>query len=147
MSQSEAGQEPSSGLVAPAPAATCRIGVFGIGLAAYWSQFPGLHERLEGYQKEVEKRLSSFGAEVISAGLIDDASRASQAGLLFAGKDLDLLFCYVGTYATSSQVLPIVQQAKLCVLVLNLQPTEGLDYENTDTGEFPLVPKEQIYIL
>ena len=136
MSQQEAGLGLSSGLVARAPAATCRIGVFGIGLAAYWPQFPGLHERLEGYQKEVEQRLSSFGAEVISAGLIDDASRARQAGLLLAGKDLDLLFCYVGTYATSSQVLPIVQQAKLRVLVLNLQPTEGLDYENTDTGEW-----------
>src|SRR5262249_14446917 len=41
-----------------------------------------------------------------------------------------------GTYATSSQVLPIVQQAKLPVLVLNLQPVPALDYENTDTGEW-----------
>jgi L-arabinose isomerase len=118
------------------PAAACRVGVFGIGLAAYWPQFPGLHERLDGYQKEVERRLSGFGAKVISAGLIDDATGARQAGLLFAGQDLDLLFCYVGTYATSSQVLPIVQQAKLRVLVLNLQPSEALDYENTDTGEW-----------
>ena len=28
-----------------------RIGVFGIGLAAYWPQFEGLRERLEGYQR------------------------------------------------------------------------------------------------
>ena len=28
-----------------------RIGVFGIGLAAYWDQFAGLKERLEGYQR------------------------------------------------------------------------------------------------
>ncbi len=34
-----------------------RIGVFGIGLAAYWPQFPGLKERLEGYQREVESRI------------------------------------------------------------------------------------------
>ena len=33
-----------------------RVGVFGIGLAAYWPQFPGLKTRLEGYQREVESR-------------------------------------------------------------------------------------------
>jgi L-arabinose isomerase len=42
----------------------------------------------------------------------------------------------VGTYATSSQVLPVVQRAKLPVLVLNLQPCEALDYQHTDTGEW-----------
>ena len=36
-----------------------RAGVFGIGLAAYWPQFPGLKERLEGYQREVEARRAS----------------------------------------------------------------------------------------
>ena len=51
-----------------------RVGVFGIGLAAYWPQFPGLKERLAGYQREVEQRLTALGAEVISAGLVDDAA-------------------------------------------------------------------------
>ena len=31
-----------------------RVGLMGIGLAAYWPQFEGLHERLLGYQREVE---------------------------------------------------------------------------------------------
>ncbi len=30
-------------------AGKARIGVFGIGLAAYWPQFEGLKARLEGY--------------------------------------------------------------------------------------------------
>lgn len=113
-----------------------RVGVFGIGLAAYWPQFPGLRERLIGYQNEVERRITGFGADVVSVGLVDDAHDARQAGQIFAGENLDLLVCYVGTYATSSQVLPIVQQAKLRVLVLNLQPVDAMDYENTDTGEW-----------
>ncbi len=33
-------------------------------------------------------------------------------------------------------MLPVVQRAKLPVLVLNLQPTAALDYANTDTGEW-----------
>ena len=113
-----------------------RVGVFGIGLAAYWPQFPGLRERLIGYQNEVERRLAGFGAEIVSVGLIDDAHSARQAGQILASEGVDLLVCYVGTYATSSQVLPIVQQANVRVLVLNLQPVDALDYENTDTGEW-----------
>ena len=113
-----------------------RIGVFGIGLAAYWPQFPGLKERLEGYQSLVEAKLAALGVEVISAGLVDTAPAAAEAGRKFASSDLDLIVCYVATYATSSQVLPVVQRAKVPVLVLNLQPVAALDYENTDTGEW-----------
>ena len=50
-----------------------KIGVFGIGLHAYWDQFPGLKERLEGYQRRVEQQLHALGADVISAGLVDSA--------------------------------------------------------------------------
>jgi L-arabinose isomerase len=48
-----------------------RVGLLGIGLAAYWPQFEGLHERLLGYQRDVEQRLSALGAEIVSAGLVD----------------------------------------------------------------------------
>lgn len=113
-----------------------KVGIFGIGLAAYWPQFKGLKERLESYQKQIEKKLESFGAEVISVGLIDDAPKAKNAGDTFASHNVDLIICYVGTYATSSQVLPAVQRCKAPVLILNLQPTPALDYLNTDTAEW-----------
>ncbi|NWF82943.1 MAG: L-fucose/L-arabinose isomerase family protein [Bryobacteraceae bacterium] len=113
-----------------------RAGVFGIGLQAYWPQFPGLKERLEQYQKEVEQRIAALGIDVVSAGLVDTAPAAVAAGQQFAGADLDLIVCYVGTYATSSQVLPVVQRSKAPVLILNLQPAEALDYETCDTGEW-----------
>jgi L-arabinose isomerase len=113
-----------------------KVGVFGIGLAAYWPQFTGLKERLEGYQAQVEARLRAMGAEVVSAGLVDTAPAAVAAGDLFARERVDLIICYVGTYATSSQVLPAAQRGKAPVLILNLQPTPALDYPNTDTGEW-----------
>lgn len=118
------------------PHTGARIGVFGIGLAAYWPQFPGLRERLEGYQREVEAQVRGFGADVVSTGLVDSAERAKEAGLRFAGEGVDLILCYVGTYATSSQVLPVVQRTRVPVIVLNLQPVAALDYEQTDTGEW-----------
>ncbi len=117
-------------------ATAAKIGLFGIGLAAYWPQFAGLKERLEGYQAQVVARLAEMGAEVVSAGLVDTAPTAVAAGDLFAGEQVDLIICYVGTYATSSQVLPAVQRGKAPVVILNLQPTAALDYPNTDTGEW-----------
>ena len=113
-----------------------RIGLFGIGLAAYWPQFAGLRERLEGYQSVVRSRLQEFGADVIDAGLVDSVTRAHEAGELFARERVSLVFCYVATYATSSVVLPVVQRAKCPVVVLNLQPVPALDYLRTDTAEW-----------
>jgi len=114
-----------------------RVGVFGIGLAAYWRQFEGLRERLEGYQRGIEDRLAGMGAEVVSAGLVDTAQAARQAGATLAASRLDLVLVYAATYATSSQVLPVVQAAAdVPVLVLNLQPTRTLDYEGMTTGEW-----------
>ena len=39
-----------------------RIGVFGIGLAAYWPQFEGLKARLEGYQRAVKRGWPNMAA-------------------------------------------------------------------------------------
>jgi len=55
-----------------------KIGIFGIGLQAYWDQFPGLKDRLEGYQRDVEQRLRALGANIISAGLVDTAPRRAR---------------------------------------------------------------------
>ena len=51
---------------------TAKVGVFGIGLEAYWSQFDGLKERLEGYRWRVEEQLGRW-AQVVSPGLVDTA--------------------------------------------------------------------------
>ncbi len=111
-----------------------RVGIFGIGLAAYWPQFEGLRERLEGYQRGIEGRLGEMGADVVSAGLVDTPQAAREAGAELAG--VDLLLLYTATYATSSQVLPVAQAVNAPVVVLNLQPTRTLDYEGMTTGEW-----------
>lgn len=112
-----------------------KVGVFGIGLEAYWDQFPDLRERLEGYQRHVEEQVGNW-AEVVSAGLVDTSRGAHEAAGLFAGERVDLIFCHAATYATSSQVLPAVQHAGEPVVVLNLQPAAAIDYASADTGEW-----------
>lgn len=105
-----------------------RIGLFGIGLEAYWPQFKGLRQRLEGYVAEVESRISRPGVDVVNLGLVDSPEKALEAGHAFRRADVDLIFLYVTTYALSSTVLPVVRRAKVPVIILNLAPAAAIDY-------------------
>lgn len=109
-------------------ALTLKVGSFGIGLEAYWSQFGGLKERLEGYLGIVEDRIRACAVEVVSAGLVDTPQKAFAAGRMFRQQDVDIIFLYVTTYAVSSTVLPVVQRAKVPVIVLNLSPEATINY-------------------
>ncbi|MBS1606056.1 MAG: arabinose isomerase [Bacteroidetes bacterium] len=106
-----------------------KIGLFGIGLDAYWQQFEGLEERLTGYLTIVEQRLRSIHPEIVNLGLVDTPEKAFSAGAEFRKKDVDLIFLYVSTYALSSTVLPVVQRAKAPVIILNLSPGAAIDYD------------------
>lgn len=107
-----------------------KVGLFGIGLDAYWPQFMGLKERLEGYLDKVEEKLHGFDAEIINLGLIDNPIKAMEAGHTFRKADVDIIFLHVTTYALSSTVLPVVKRAKVPVIILNLSPAEAIDYKS-----------------
>jgi L-arabinose isomerase len=108
--------------------ANLRVGLFAIGLEAYWSQFEGLEQRLKVYAAAVAKRLGRTGVDVIDLGMIDSPEKAATAGREFRRSCVDLLFLHVATYALSSTVLPVVRQAKVPVIVLNLSPGAAIDY-------------------
>ena len=107
---------------------TLKIGLFGIGLEAYWEQFTGLKERLEGYLSKVEQKLSALHPGIVNVGLIDSPEKAFEAGRKFRIEDVDLIFLYVTTYALSSTVLPVVKRANVPVVILNLSPEAAIDY-------------------
>lgn len=109
-----------------------RVGLFGIGLEAYWPQFKGLKQRLDGYVHVFHGRLIRPGVEVVNLGLIDSPARALEAGHRFRQEDVDLIFLHVTTYALLSIVLPVVQRAKVLVIILNLQPAAAIDYARFD---------------
>lgn len=106
-----------------------RVGLYGIGLDTYWPQFKGLRERLLGYQRGIADKLRGFGAEVVDVGLVDNPVAARKAASQLRRGEVDLVFLYVSTYALSSTVLPVVQEAGVPVVVLNLQPVAQLDYD------------------
>jgi L-arabinose isomerase len=105
-----------------------RIGLFGVGLEAYWPQFPGLKERLAGYLARVEHKIARSGVECLNVGLVDSFDSAQAAGLCFRQHDVDLIFLYVTTYALSSTVLPVVRRSRVPVIILNLAPEPAIDY-------------------
>lgn len=107
---------------------TVKAGLIGIGLDSYWKQFEGLLPRLMSYQGQVAALLEKTGVEVVDAGMVDCVEKADAAAKLINREGAEVLFVFISTYALSSTVLPIVQQVKLPVVLLNIQPTAAIDY-------------------
>ena len=110
-----------------------KVGLFGIGLEAYWNQFEGLKARLEGFIEIVAQKINAFDTEVVNLGLVDTPEKAVDAGHQFRQNDVDIIFLYVTTYALSSTILPVVQRAKVPVIILNLSPEAAIDYATFNT--------------
>lgn len=105
------------------------IGLFAIGLDTYWPQFDGLYERLAGYHREIRDKLQNQDAEVTDAGIIDATDKIYPAIAQFKSSSVDLIFLNISTYGLSQLALPIVRELNVPVVVLNLQPTEAIDYD------------------
>jgi L-arabinose isomerase len=106
-----------------------RVGLFSIGLEAYWAQFEGLRERLADSNAAICRRLEGLGAEVVNVGMVDSPDKAMSASHAFRQADIDLLFLHVSTYALSATVLPVVRRCKVPVILLNLSPLAAIDYD------------------
>lgn len=106
-----------------------KIGLFGVGLDTYWSQFDGLFDNLKKYQNQIREKIEGWGVEVIDAGMVDNPEKAGNAALLLKSADVEMVFLYISTYALSSTVLPVAQQVKVPFILLNLQPVSQLDYQ------------------
>jgi L-arabinose isomerase len=107
-----------------------KIGLFGIGLNTYWAQFEGLQERLEKYLDYIAGRMGTLNVQAINAGLIDNPDRARRMAEFFLENRVEAIFIYITTYALSHTVLPVVQNVKVPVIILNLQPVPAIDYEH-----------------
>ncbi len=106
-----------------------KVGLFGIGLDSYWEQFDGLLGNLQNYQERIHQKIESFDVKVVDAGMVDTPDKAVNAGKMFKTEDVEIVFLYISTYALSSTVLPVAQSCSAPIIVLNLQPTQQLDYD------------------
>lgn len=110
-----------------------RIGVFGVGYAKYWSQFEGLLTQLEEKQQVFVEMVKQHAVEVIDFGMIDTANGAYELLPKLRAADLDLVFCDMLTYATSSTFGILIKSLDVPIVLVALQPHDALDYENAST--------------
>lgn len=112
---------------------TANVGIFGVGHYAYWPQFDGLleemHRKLDVFVSKVEEH----GVEVTNFGLIDDAKGAYELVPKLKAAGLDVIFCDMVTYATSSTFGKIIREIDIPIVLVALQPDKALDYSKAST--------------
>ncbi len=70
-----------------------KVGLFGIGLEAYWSQFEGLKARLEGFIEIVAQKINAFDTEVVNLGLVDTPEKPLKRDINLGKQMLILSSC------------------------------------------------------
>ncbi len=104
------------------------IGIFGVGLDIYWQQFPGLLDVLMEYMDVFEKHVRARNVHTVNFGMIDNAESAYATLKVMKAADLDLLFCDMLTYATSSTFGILIRELDVPIVLVALQPLKKMDY-------------------
>jgi len=110
-----------------------RIGVFGVGYYKYWSQFEGLLDALKAKQDVFLKKLEKHEVEVIDFGIVDNVKSAYDLVPVLKAANLDLIFCDMLTYATSSTFGTIIRSIDVPIVMVALQPDKAMDYAKAST--------------
>ncbi len=112
---------------------TARIGFFAVAHNTYFLQFDGLYENLMGYHAELCDMIGANDVEVIDLGMVDSSEKAYDTAKKLQGADVDVIFCNMITYATSSVFAPIIREVNKPVVLIALQPRSALDYTKANT--------------
>ena len=110
-----------------------KVGVFAVAHATYWEQFEGLYENIMGYHRDFISLVEQCQVEAVDFGMIDSSEGAYDALDRIKGAGVDILFCNMVTYATSSVFAPIIRNANIPTVLVALQPRAALDYSRANT--------------
>lgn len=110
-----------------------KIGVFGVGYYKYWSQFEGLLDALKAKQDVFLKKLEKHEVELIDFGIVDNVKSAYDLVPVLKAANLDLIFCDMLTYATSSTFGTIIRSIDVPIVMVALQPDKAMDYAKAST--------------
>ena len=110
-----------------------RIGVFGVGFWKYWGQFEGLLDEMHNKQARLIEKIRKHKVDVFDFGMVDNAQKAYELVPKLKAANLDLIFCDMVTYATSSTFGTIIRNIDVPVVMVSLQPLQALDYTKAST--------------
>ena len=88
-----------------------------------------MHRKLGVLVKKVE----AHDVQVTNFGMIDNAQGASQLLPKLKAANLDLVFCDMVTYATSSTFGILVRELDVPIVLVALQPMKAMDYARATT--------------
>ena len=112
---------------------TAKIGFFSVIHAVYFDQFPGLEDNLKKYHADTIALVEKNEVEVVDYGIIGSSEEAYEVLPRMLGDGLDVMFCNMITYATSSVFAPIMRELNIPVVLVALQPKRHLDYSKANT--------------
>lgn len=112
---------------------TGKIGIFAVAHAAYGRQFEGFEEKILDCHADLCAKIRKNDIDLTDFGMIDSSEKAYAAIPKILGADVDVLFCNMTTYATSSVFAPIIKAVNKPVVLVALQPAKCLDYKNACT--------------
>lgn len=112
---------------------TARIGIFAVAHNTYFYQFEGLYEKLMGYHKDFQELVRENQVEVLDFGMVDTSEKAYAVAEQLQAANVDIIFCNMITYATSSVFAPIIREVNRPVVLVALQPRAALDYTKANT--------------
>src|SRR4051812_10649451 len=114
-------------------ALNARIGIFGVGHHTYWPQFEGLLEEMHRKLAVFTAKVRGHGVEVHQFGIVDNARTAYRRRDELKAASLDLIFCDMLTYATSSTFGVIIRDLDVPIVLIALQPMKAMDYQHGST--------------
>ena len=109
------------------------VGVFGVGFWKYWDQFEGLREEMDEKMNKFIGKLEKLDVQVYDFGMVDDAESTYALVPKLKAANLDLIFCDMLTYATSSTFGTIIRNMDVPIVMVALQPLRALDYTRAST--------------
>jgi len=112
---------------------TARIGIFAVAHDTYWHQFEGLLDNIMGYHDDFKKMVNENEVEVIDFGMIDSSIKAYDVLPKMQAANLDVIFCNMVTYATSSIFAPIIRSLNVPMVLIALQPLAAMNYDKACT--------------
>ncbi len=112
---------------------TAKIGIFAVAYATYWGQFKGLEDNIMGYHRDLCEKIKTNDVEIVDFGMIDSSEKAYEAVKNILAENVDVLFCNMETYATSSVFAPIIREVNKPMVLVALQPRMALDYTKAST--------------
>lgn len=115
------------------PAKKPTVGIFAVAHGTYWDQFPGLKENMLKYHADLVDIVAQNDVNVLDLGIVDTSVSGFEAADKFNSANVDLIFCNMITYATSSVFAPVLRQCDAPMVLCALQPRTAMDYTKANT--------------